>query len=308
MRFRLKDVFYWLSFISFYGILCQSLSDDKSCDSRCQSGSKSKDQPECGVWSHSDNLKQVGGVYRLDGGYANLSCAITSLPRPATVKWYFQADGDDEFRLVTCDSMKTISECRFNTLGEHKVTSTCLIKITNLDQSGVYKCSGVIANKPSANSGRAHIQIHGISNFSQADNSTLSYGKHGEIRILICAYPKPDIVWIHDTQGISIGAGNSFGNYSAVPLHQLYELRGEYEPFMAHKYCYVARLIIAKVNVSDRFFTVVASNSVGTRHLKLKMNLANVPVQRKSAPKSVVFDKMIIACLFITTFFYNKSM
>jgi len=272
-------------------------ADDKSCVSSCQSSggriSNNGSLHECGVWSHSDNMKHVGGVYTLGTGYANFTCSITSLPKPATVKWQFQADGDDEFRPVTCDSMRTVSECKFNALGEHKVTSVCLVRVADLEQSGVYKCSGNVANKPAATSGRAHIQVHGISNFTLVDNGTLAYGRYGDIRVRVCAYPKPDIVWIQETRGISVGAGTSIGNYSAVPLHQLLEQRGEYEPFVAHKYCYVSRLIIAKVNTSDRYFTVVASNSVGTRHLKLKMSLSNLPVQRKSAPRSVILDSVI---------------
>lgn len=313
MRIRLKNfVFYCIIVLeNLLSVVIHSATvptDEKSCDTRCSNyGKTDKSTPECGVWAQADNMKSMAGVYILNSGYANFTCTITSLPKPANVRWLFQADGDDQFRQLECDSMRIHNHCKFNSLGEHKVTSVCLLSIRDLEQSGIYKCTGSVPGKTAAHSSQAHLKIHGISNFTSMDNKVV-YGKTANVDVQVCAYPKPDLTWIHDLSGTSITSGHSSGKYSATPLYQMLEPRGEYEPVRSHRYCYVGRLIIGKANSTDRYFTVTASNSVEMQQIKLKINLSGVPMLKKSA-QMLIFDRRIYAVtLFIVLFslFYNR--
>lgn len=106
----------------------------KSCISTCSESSF----PHCGSWIAYDNAKDAAGVYLRNFGFVNLTCSVNSLPKPVTIKWMFRANGASTAQETTCASVRTVTECKFNDVGEHKVLSTCMVNVTQLEQAGDY--------------------------------------------------------------------------------------------------------------------------------------------------------------------------
>ena len=140
---------------------------------------------------------------------------------------------------------------------------------------------------------------YGISNFNVL-SSELRYGKTGEIRVQVCANPKPDIVWIHRKSGRSISTGQSSGNYSALPLHHIVKPQYDYTPATKERFCYMTKLLISRVGRMDTSFSVMASNIVDTRTQEVVTTVRNMPYY-KSALKNqcsvVLFMLVIVSTL-----------
>lgn len=267
-------------------VLWTLVSCEKSCDTKCFDDKF----PMCGAWVHSDNNQHAAGVYLLDEGYANFTCVISSVPRPTTIKWFFEPEFAKAFvdRVpVTCSSLRTSTVCKHNDFGEHKVTSECLLRIDHLEQSGSYYCSGQLEKYQDAESSKMKVHVYGIANITMYDESdfsnALEFGKIGRIRARVCANPKPHLVWIHRRTGRTVPAGESTENETASVLyHELEASKALGRPVLQNHYCYVAALIMGRVRSDSHAWTVLAWNSVDSKRLDVPVRVIGEPPPPKS--------------------------
>jgi len=277
------------TFLLFLFLLALA-SGDKSCETKCSD----EKFPRCGAWIDSDNNQLATGVYLLDEGYVNLTCTVNSLPRPTTIRWYFEpefANGPVGDRIpLTCSSLRTSTECKHNDFGEHKVISVCLLKITRLEQTGSYFCSGQLEKYEDAESSKIRVHAFGIANISLYEKSEyfniLEYGKIGRIRIKICANPKPHLVWVHRPSGRTIATGSSTENETASILyHELDTTNAGAGPVSQNHYCYIAALIIGRVRSHSHAWTVMVWNSVDAKKYDVPVSVVGEPPPPKGAIK-----------------------
>lgn len=288
----------------FLLLLFALASSDQSCESKCSDDAF----PRCGAWIHSDNNQVATGVYLLEEGYVNLTCMVGSLPRPTTIRWYFEpefANGPTVDRIpLTCSSLRTSTECKHNDFGEHRVTSVCLLKINRLEQSGSYFCSGQLEKYEDAESSKIRIHAFGIANISLYEPSgyfkALEYGKIGRIRVRICANPKPHLVWVHRPSGRTIATGSSTDNETASVLyHEIDASNAASGPITQNHYCYVAALIIGRVRSHSHAWTAMVWNSVDSKRFDVPMTVEGEPLPPKSALR-VISSRMVMIFSFFT--------
>ena len=74
------------------------------------------------AWVDYDNAKEATGVYLRNFGFINLTCAVNSLPKPVTIKWMYRADTAATAVETICASVRSVTNCKFNEIGEHKVS------------------------------------------------------------------------------------------------------------------------------------------------------------------------------------------
>jgi len=260
-------------------LFVQLLSAQQSCNTPCYTDK----YPYCGTWMQWHNTKEGSGVYILDSGHINLTCVINSLPQPVKVQWLMKIDHNSDPIEALCSSLKTTSDCSYNEIGEHRVKSTCLIKVSNLDQTGTYFCRAIVA-KEEIVSRSAHIDIFGISNLTvtNEDQSTkrLKYGQIGELNVSVCANPKPEVLWVHKTSGniIKNGEHSTNGNYSVLALQPFVRDRLPYQPAETKRFCYVSKLIISNVHLNDSLFSVIISNSIQSVIKPIYVKIDEIPI------------------------------
>uniref|UniRef100_A0A914XB86 Ig-like domain-containing protein n=1 Tax=Plectus sambesii TaxID=2011161 RepID=A0A914XB86_9BILA len=258
-------------------------SENRSCVSKCHS----KEYPQCGIWLHRDNIKEVSGIYLLGEGGVNFTCTVNSLPKPATIDWLFRSDYENEWRTVRCSSMLTSKHCRLNAIGEHQVTSQCLLKTEKLLQSGAYRCSARLPDaRPStevnanelAVSPDAVVKVFGIESLTLVAQD-LSYNGMGSVTVRTCGNPKPDVVWVNTRDDTAVQAGQTNGRLSALPLQavSMREDGSRQGPAETQPYCYLAKLFISRVGAHDHQFLITVSNQANTKYQHLQLDISNVP-------------------------------
>lgn len=139
-----------------------------------------------------------------------------------------------------------------------------------------YFCSAESENDPTA-SPTVSIQVHGIQNITASSEQSFNYGDSGSVSARICATPKPDVVWVNTRTGITVLAGYSNGNYTALPLQPVSLPSGEYAKAEALPYCYDAVLIVGSVTATDNRFKAIVRSGMFTEEKIVPVWIANLP-------------------------------
>uniref|UniRef100_A0A915B3C2 Ig-like domain-containing protein n=2 Tax=Parascaris univalens TaxID=6257 RepID=A0A915B3C2_PARUN len=253
-------------------IACITVADDESCRTACY-----KDKiPMCGAWLVDDNSNDCTGTYQLNEGQVNLTCSMTSIPEPLQISWLYRAEFGSAWQPITCSSLNSAVSCRVNKVGEHRVTSNCLLKTDTLTLSGRYRCQAFERenNNDLVISSEAAINVVGIERF-EVVHSSLRYGHPGHIEI--CANPKPEVVWL--TRGAVLQPGHSTHRLSALQLMQLKSRNADRPqgPALPVPYCYRSHLVIGRVEGEDNYVSVIVRNEGETRNTPLKLHVVDLP-------------------------------
>ncbi|VDM44696.1 unnamed protein product [Toxocara canis] len=202
---------------------------------------------------------------------------------------------------ITCSSLNSAVSCRVNKVGEHKVTSNCLLKADTLTLSGRYRCQAFEKenNNDLVISSEAAINVVGIERF-QVVHSSLRYGRPGHIEVEVCANPKPEIVWL--TRGAVLQPGHSTHRLSALQLMQLKarDARRPKGPALPVPYCYRTHLVIGRVEEDDKYVSVIVRNEGETRYTPLKLYVLDAPsraVYRTSLANSLLWFIISVSSL-----------
>ena len=102
-----------------------------------------------------------------------------------------------EWRQLTCSSLELLENCKINKAGDHRVTSTCLLRMDRLTLSGSYKCLAVdknsnnqlaagyvTVNSIDAFRAEAALSVIGIANVTVVESS-LWHGSSGFVHVQV---------------------------------------------------------------------------------------------------------------------------
>jgi hypothetical protein len=160
----------------------------------------------------------------------------------------------------------------------------CLVKTDTLALSGAYRCSAVDVDSLQselATSAETLVQVVGIANVSidTGAESDLHFGHMGRVRVIVCANPKPDVVWTIGTD-LLLQSGQSHDRFSALPLHPVSDrdVNDRLGPSHSRHYCYAAQLLISDVHADDGDrLAVTVANYANTVASPIHLNVQNVP-------------------------------
>ena len=62
--------------------------------------------------------------------------------------------------------------------------------------------------------------MHGIANVTM-NTGHLRLGRTGSVVAVICANPKPNVMWIQEKEGTAVRAGQTIGRFVAFPLESV---------------------------------------------------------------------------------------
>ena len=145
------------------------------------------------------------------------------------------------------------------------------------------------------------IQIHGIQNITLPnDQENLIYADSGSVNVRICATPKPDIVWVNIRTGVTVLAGHSHGNYTALPLLPVSVPSGVYAKAEAVPFCYDSILVIGKVSASDNKFKVIVRSGMFMEETTIPLWVANLPRSSKAIDRFNNISYITLLCVMLT--------
>lgn len=239
-----------------------AVSAQSKSNTACHTDCSASSFPHCGTWLEKETLSGASGVYRLGEGRLNLTCSATSLPRPVHLSWLFQAHGGGEWKHLHCSSLKEVQDCGFNAAGEHRTTSTCVLRLAGLNQTGAYKC--VSKGSHPLSSPAAKVQVYGISVLKAvSEGRRLRLGSSGEVGVVVCSNPEPGVVWLNAASGKALASDPA---YHPLPLEPLISApNASHKPAQPIPFCYQSRLVISRVTKEDASIEAVASTPTHSR-------------------------------------------
>uniref|UniRef100_A0A914EJM6 Ig-like domain-containing protein n=1 Tax=Acrobeloides nanus TaxID=290746 RepID=A0A914EJM6_9BILA len=276
-----------------------TLRNDPECRSECLLSNT------CGSWLENTSAKS--GTYRLHQPL-ELSCQFLSAPTPVAVAWKFKTTTENVWRDVSCN-VTTNYECNVTKLGEHRSTSFCTAENVTLEMGGIYRCE-TLDSKETVYSSEIRVDVVGIQSAVQISEH-LHFGKPGHIEVQICSNPMAHPFWTDDEIVLqSSQSGNGLAVTSLLPART--ESLLESGPTHHIPYCYVNRIIIAKVDERVKRLKLIVSlhedmQSVDLSfHAKLKTKLKHQP-RHNAASNHLYVCCSNLVMLLIVSIIYNKS-
>ncbi|CAI4226792.1 unnamed protein product [Auanema sp. JU1783] len=229
--------------------------------------------PTCGTWLISENNSGIAGAYELNKGIVNMTCEFSSLPEPAIVSWVHKAVNTNSWKTFPCSTKNEEKICGSS---EHRVISRCVLRATDLNMSGSYRCQAsnnnpIVTENHKAYGSEFDISVVGISSV-KVINYTLKQKQLGNIIIEVCANPKPEVYWLSSESIVTSHTGTD--RLIVAHLHHQKTRLDASGPASVVPYCYLSELYIRNVEPDDQDIKVLVKteNSMEIRHLSLRVS------------------------------------